>query len=39
MQTTGLRLLDLTCDLEQSLTVSFILDGPSLDLWDVLQMK
>jgi hypothetical protein len=32
MQTTGVRIRDLACDLEQSLTVSFIFDGPGLDL-------
>jgi hypothetical protein len=38
MQTTSVRLRDLACDLEQSLTVSFIFDGPGLDLWDTLQL-
>jgi hypothetical protein len=38
MQTTGVRHRDLACDLEQSLTVSFIFDGPGLDLWDALQL-
>jgi hypothetical protein len=38
MQTTGVRLRDLACDLEQSLTVSFIFDDPGLDLWDELQL-
>jgi hypothetical protein len=38
MQTTSVHLRDLACDLEQSLTVSFIFDGLGLDLWDVLQL-
>jgi hypothetical protein len=38
MQTTGVRLRDLACDLEQSLTVLFIFDGPGIDLWDALQL-
>jgi len=38
IQTTGVRLRDLACDLEQSLTVSFIFDDPGLDLWDELQL-
>jgi hypothetical protein len=38
MQTTSVRLRDLACDLEQSLMVSFIFDGPGVDLWDALQL-